>query len=401
MSQRHLFFLFFVVVAGCSKLEDERLASKVSLAATQSGDEIAALFSSSSNLPQLLSVTTGSLQGSSVLIPPGSLSIDLSVTVSSTQSIANASQAADLGIASVVFSAAGPSVLVSPSTNVELSVPMQLSIPISSVNLALVDETENYVIVYKGYVVKDGATTYSSGLIPRSEIVINNGFAKFRTTHFGAFQVAKTSTKVEQAIVQPSTTEIGKLPGYELVGGWRACQVDSSPNSTSGHDFETFTFLKTGALVHEDVVASNYCETPYDAITPKLRVVHAAIYDVGGIFNATLPDGHTGDVRAIDIRITGITVTVYDEQILADFNANKNCGVTWVAGVATAITDGACLNPNPTNGGGDGGPNIGGTVLGIYNVSSSKFLFQDEDGKTGSVGIRPTAFLSNSTFNKI
>ena len=386
---------------------DERVASRLALSTSEDGGVIQALFSALSSQAQLMSVSSGDLQGSSVLIPPGALSFDVSVSVSATESIANAAQAADLGIASVAFAAAGPSVLVAPSTTTELAVPMQLSIPIATTSLALDDETENYVIVYKAYALKDGATIQYAGLIPRSDIVIANGYAKFKTTRFGAFQVAKTSVKVEAAISQPSTVEIGKVPGYDLVGQWRGCGLKRDQSTEPKWQYETLRVEKVGLLTYESLEApqnsSVNCPDYSSITTPWMRVSIQGSFDAGGLKQVTLPGERSGDTRAIDFKITRLSVIVYDANEinrLNDYpsNTNRACGVTWVAGEARELSSMECMKSSAS--GTYDGPVVGAPRFGIYNISpftvageSVKFLLLDDAGTEDS---RPSAFATDS-----
>ena len=388
---------------------DERVASRLALSTSEDGGVIQALFSALSSQAQLMSVSSGDLQGSSVLIPPGALSFDVSISVSATESIANAAQAADLGIASVALAAAGPSVLVAPSTTTELSVPMQLSIPILTTSLALDDDTDNYVVVYKAYALKDGATVQYAGLIPRSDLVIANGYAKFKTTRFGAFQVAKTSVKVESAISQPSTVEIGKVPGYDLVGQWRGCGLKQDDQSAEPKwNYETLVVEKVGVLTYESLEAPQTggvdCPEYSSVDAPTIRISVQGSFEAGGLKSIDLPPDRSGDTRAIDFKFTRLTVTVYDENEinrLNDYpsNTNRACGVTWAAGVAQDLTSMQCMNADAS--GTYDGPVVGGMRYGIYNISpftiggqAVKFLrIEDAD----SEGNRPTAFRDGNS----
>lgn len=396
----------FTFVSCGGAATDERVASRLALSTTENGDVIEALFSAMSSQAQLMSVSSGSLQGSSVLIPPGALTVDLSVSVSSTESIANAAQAADLGIANVAISAAGPSVLVAPSSTTELSLPMQLSIPITGAALALDDDTENYVVVYKAYALKDGQTIQYAGLIPRAEIVIANGFAKFKTTRFGAFQVAKTSVKVETAITQPATVEIGKKPGFDLVGGWRACNLDdsNSGSATRYWHYETFFFESDGKLAYENIDTGDYssvdCPAYVSVTTPKMKTSIEGSFTAGGLTAVTLPAERSGDTRKIDFKVTSMKVTVYDDTVVYELNSRVGgpaCGVTWALNQPQSLNSLACLHANQAS---YDGPVVDEPRYGIYNISpftvagqSVKFLLI-EDGNTEAT--RPTGFNAGS-----
>jgi len=297
--------------SGCtSKMEDERISSQVSIASSElDSGTFSGFFNSGSGLPQLLSATSGSASGSSVLIPPGALNIDLTVTVAATTSLANAAQAGDLGIAAVLASA-GPAVFFQPSATVELGVPMQLSLPIL-LSAALADDYANYGVVYKSLGLKDGVETTYSGFIPRSEMVIQNGLAKVSVSRFGAYQVVKTSEPVTTRIEQPSTFAIGTVPGADLVGTWTGpCESRSRSASGGGTNPQTVTWWQqqtltfSGSTVSVSILgysqSAGGCSTPASSET-HFEVTFEAPFVIGGLLAGTgVPQGAVGSPRAFD-----------------------------------------------------------------------------------------------------
>jgi hypothetical protein len=281
---------------------------------------------------------------------------------------------------------------------------MQLSIPITGAALALDDDTENYVVVYKAYALKDGQTVQYAGLIPRSEIVIANGFAKFKTTRFGAFQVARTSVKVETAITQPTTVEIGKKPGFDLVGAWRGCNLngDESNNATRYWEYETLVIESVGNLAYESIETDDSSSVdcpPFGSVsTPRMRVALDGTFSAGGLASVTLPAERSGDTRKLDFTVTNLEVTVYDYNMISSLNSRGACGGTnWVSGQVRALPSLACMKEDS---GSYDGPVVGEPRFGIYNISpftvggqSVKFLLI-EDGNTEAT--RPAAFKSDS-----
>jgi len=292
--------------SGCtSKMEDERISSKVSIASSElDSGTFSGFFNSGSGLPQLLSATSGSASGSSVLIPPGALNIDLTVTVAATTSLANAAQSGDLGIAAVLASA-GPAVFFQPSATVELGVPMQLSLPIL-LSAALLDDYANYGVVYKSLGLKDGVETTYSGFIPRSEMVIQNGLAKVSVSRFGAYQVVKTSEPVTTRIEQPSTFAIGTVPGADLVGTWTG-PCERINKYTDGitepvaywYEQETLTFSGSTVSVSRKGSQSENCEP---SMATYFEVTFDAPFVTGGVVTTgtNVPQDAVGSPRAFD-----------------------------------------------------------------------------------------------------
>ena len=295
-----------IVQGSCtSKMEDERISSKVSIASSElDSGAFSGFFNSGSGLPQLLSATSGSASGSSVLIPPGALNVDLTVTVAATTSLANAAQAGDLGIAALLASA-GPAVFFQPSATVELGVPMQLSLPIL-LSAALTDDDANYGVVYKSLGLKDGVETTYSGFIPRSEMVIQNGLAKVSVSRFGAYQVVKTSEPVTTRIEQPSTFAIGTVPGADLVGSWIGpCESRSrsgggtNPTTVTWWEQETLTFTGSTVSVSRKGSQADGCDTTF---ATYFEVTFEASFVAGGVVTTgtNVPRDAVGSPRAFD-----------------------------------------------------------------------------------------------------
>ena len=393
----------------CSSIqEDERIASKLAIQSSElDGGVFSGIFTAASNQAQLLSATSGSAGGSSVLIPPGALSFDLSVTVAATTSLANSAQAGDLGIAAAI-AAAGPAVFFQPSQTVVLTQPMQISIPIQATALML-GEDANYAVVYKCLGLKDGQTVTYSGLIPRSKMVIQNGLAKINVSRFGAYQVVTTSEPVTNAIEQPSTFDIGKAPGSELVGTWeRACEEESNSSggsaSVTWYTKESLTFdgskasvVRKGFITQDECgnggVNSNYFETTF-----------VATYEVGAVVTTTnTPTTASVSPRAFDA-VMGSTYG----QIVYDSDSQSYSDI---CGISGNFPSGKNLIPNDecmakifdSNASPNTESNIGQKILSsvVITRDSPAHLYLAEGQGDHQIGDRQTAFDSERYYTKV
>ncbi len=392
----------------CSSIqEDERIASKLAIQSSElDGGVFSGIFNAASNQAQLLSATSGSAGGSSVLIPPGALSFDLSVTVAATTSLANSAQAGDLGIAAAI-AAAGPAVFFQPSQTVVLTQPMQISIPIQATALML-GEDANYAVVYKCLGLKDGQTVTYSGLIPRSKMVIQNGLAKINVSRFGAYQVVTTSEPVTNAIEQPSTFDIGKAPGAELLGTWEvACEVKSNSSggsaSVTWYTKESLTFdgskvsvLIKGFATLEDCnnggVNSNYYETTFDAT-----------YEVGAVVTTTnTPTMASVSPRAFDAVMGG----TYGQIVYYSGGSSYSD----ICGISGYFPSGKNLIPNDEcmakifypDASWNTELNIGQKILSSVVITSDSpaHLYLADDSGDHQTGVRATDFKSTDYYTK-
>ncbi len=185
---------------------------------------------------QVLRASSGDLFGSAIALPPGSLSINLNITIGSGETLASSDVTQQLGLSNNAASAAGPAVSFVPSQNVQASNPFTLSIPTSVTGLALAtSDSENLVVMYKWMIVENGVTSYAIGIIPRDALTVGSKTVQFQTTKFGTFQLAITQTKITTAVSKP-TAEPPILKAdvsNPLVGIWTQCQTDSNNGNNS------------------------------------------------------------------------------------------------------------------------------------------------------------------------
>ncbi len=158
---------------------------------------------SSSSLTQTVRASSGSVAGSALSMPPGALAFPVSVTIGAGGSLTSSSTSAQLGLSDNTATSAGPAVSFIPSTAIQASSPFTLSIPVTSgtgLNLDGTSSDENIVVIYKWITVINGESSYSVGILPRSELVLTGKAVQFQTTRFGTFQVATTKIKITEKI---------------------------------------------------------------------------------------------------------------------------------------------------------------------------------------------------------
>lgn len=232
-------------LAACS----ENFMSEKTIAKTTASTQLAATADAAGNYTaaldpnststQVMRAATGAVAGSAIAMPPGALSIPVSITIGSGETLASSAMSQQMGISDNAASPAGPAVSFVPSSNVEASSPFTLSIPIStSARLALNDvealsKSEKLVVIFKAITVTNGVTSYSVGMLTRSELTVGSQSVQFQTKRFGTFQLAVTEVKITQKIEKP-TDEPPVLKAdasNPLVGVWNFCQE----RETSGY----------------------------------------------------------------------------------------------------------------------------------------------------------------------
>ena len=185
---------------------------------TDSGGRTSGAYDPNAPYAQKLVAATGDIAGTSVVLPPGSLSIATTISVESGASLAAGSAMSDLGLAaSNAIAAAGAAVIIRPSENATLRQPMSLSIPLPAgyalTGLSLADD-DKLAILAKVF---DASGELKSKLIPRKDITIENGTARFATMAFGAFQTVVLNQAVTEAVEVKSTEPIANKNGVAVI----------------------------------------------------------------------------------------------------------------------------------------------------------------------------------------
>ncbi len=198
-------------------------------ATTDSSGRTSATFDPNANYAQAIAASSGSISGSSVIFPPGALSIAVDLLIEEGSDLSASSALADLDLASLnAVLAAGTSVIIRPSSDAELMVPMSLSIPLPSgfgLGLGLPGSIKNFLmlddpqerIAILARVWDPVSSELKTVLIPNSEIQFESGNAKFATKVFGAFQTVVMETPVRTRVEQKSSEPVSNASGASVV----------------------------------------------------------------------------------------------------------------------------------------------------------------------------------------
>ncbi len=180
--------------------------TQVKAAATVDGGVSAAIdISSGSN--QMLKAEEGSaIQGTAASFPPGSLSINTSISIEESASIATSTLTSELNLQTDITQS-GTAVSIQSASPMDARQPFSLSIPLPALSaLASGDLWANLIVIYRVSVQADKKVI--SGVIPRSEIIIKDGIAQINSLYFGSFQTAVTSVPVTDRVQADSNAII-------------------------------------------------------------------------------------------------------------------------------------------------------------------------------------------------
>ena len=157
---------------------------------------------------QLVNVPSGSaVAGSSLLLPPGALSISTQILIEEASPLTTATSLSELSIQSEVLQQ-GTAVSIQASDLIDAKVPMTIAIPLPTGFGLAETEYTRVAVLYR--VTRNDQASNVSGIIPYAQISFQNGFAKVQSLYFGAYQVIVTSVPLEAKEVKVETPAFTK-----------------------------------------------------------------------------------------------------------------------------------------------------------------------------------------------
>ena len=372
-------FMFFLISnsLSCSVINkdhrsDENKAIKARVVSDSGGVVVSKLKAGSSETQVISASDDSSIKGTSVVFPPGTLSLDAEITVQVGSSIANASTIDSIGLGDdAETTAEGPSVYVLPSEEIDPVVPFQLSIPVPSYYYLLSD---NLVVFYQ--IIKYAKNgEISLGVIPTSQLSKNGDYVMFNASFFGIYQPARITIAVEQTKEVTSETPIAITT--ELEGTWSSGCTDKSHSSDSSDSSEirsqNQSFIGAGkafTFMMEEFDGAD-CKTP----------------SIKGFFKGTASIGNKSSViegaKEIDITFNEVGIKPMNDDATAHFNAEKRCGFSdWKKGESKNILR---LNCDDN----DMGFVKNGTMYSIFKISNNKTSLQFGKGDANHDGLTP------------
>lgn len=203
-------------------------------------------------------VVKGSIDGSSIEFPPGSLAVDTTLSIEEGEALD--ASAADLGLVSGSLQAASLSALVSSSQSVDPLQPFTIQLPLNAAAaLALAEDTQtNLVVLYKR-IEFNAASQVKLGVLPRALIKIKDGKVRFKTTNFGVFQAMYSTETIdaEKQVVAKGPIVTKKAQTTPLTVAYSASTPTSPANTTS---FAVFGTTNPGTAVVE-LYSDSVCKT--------------------------------------------------------------------------------------------------------------------------------------------
>ena len=328
--------------------KDDSAEDNSAVTATVDANGVAsASVSANSKSAQLIATLPGSsVAGSSVSFPPGSLSIDVTLSIQEGESLAVFASSLPEGT-SDPLTAAGPAVVFSPSSPLETTVPMTLALPLTAGALML-NGTDNLAIAFVATSVKDGVVGSVWGLIPPANLKISSNAVSFSTSRFGSFQVVRTPKRLEslvEAVILTPPPPKATAAALHL-GLWRSACIEkieepdpSQPATQTRFWVVTHVFFgREIAEVREGQFTDATCKTLM--LSSSVR----AAYGISGD-NAAFAGG-----KNINYVIEKVNLTLHKQEAVDNFNQGQGCGISdWVLGGPRDVTGKICNKQNPSD----------------------------------------------------
>jgi len=147
-----------------------------------------------SSAPTQLAGPSGNLSGSSITLPAGALAIAVDLVVEESVPLNETSVAASLNLpAEMTLTPVGSGLIIRPTSDVSLSKPLMISMPLGGASLTLANG-KNYAVFYKYFI--DGELR--AGVIPASALTLNDKNQITFDGYFGAYWLCETSIAIEQ-----------------------------------------------------------------------------------------------------------------------------------------------------------------------------------------------------------
>ncbi len=169
---------------------------------TETANGVQAVLDPNSTSAQLVSLTSGALNGLSVAFPVGSLSIPMTVTISQGVAVSGATLLQNLGITGNTVKNSGVPVEIAASAAVDLRSPMVLAIPIPT-GTGLVGTTTDrsrLAVLYRVKVAQGDTSGNYTGIVPATSLGYDNGKVLFETKFFGWYSVVALENPAPAAV---------------------------------------------------------------------------------------------------------------------------------------------------------------------------------------------------------
>ena len=384
-----------VTIVGCNRVKAKGTANGDPNAAGSGGvtdvtttvdpnsGQVVASVSADAKATQLVKVPDSSpVKGTSLSIPPGTLSVSTSVAIEPAAPLVNSGNTAALGLSANVVAVGVPVSIQPTSGTVEALQPftVALALPTTS-GASLVDATANLYVIYKTTDAAKG--TYVLGLIPRSRLAVTGTALSFTTRFFGAFQAVigsgPVTTPVEVAVASSpilTAAQARALPAISVtsrtpfvvsagqtititgknfrptmmlaLGGTPVKNLKVASDTSAsfsapayqGFGLTNLTTDQDGAATQAGVVyyTSTFTDRPVSTLKPSSVCAGVQFYDGNGTLqtgtlNCTIPPNCTADGA------TGcVTTSTYPSALATGLAAKVLAGNT-VAGVTGAIAN--------------------------------------------------------------
>ena len=249
-----------------------------------------------------ISSSDPSFANAGVVIPPGSLSIPVNISIFQAQSLVGSSTASAVGSSNLT--AAGPAVAVLPSQAVSITNPLAISIPFSLLTSLTGNKQVVVIAIYPGES-KNELETFVGDELDLG----TSGVVKLSITRFGAFQVvysdnevAKQKVETEIKIEQKTAADTDKPP---VLTTSTITITSHTTSQTVANGSATFSITAT---VTPAAVLSYQWQKQESGIGPFVNIMGAT--DSSLMLSSLSYNANNGDMYRVIVSATGGAASV-------------------------------------------------------------------------------------------
>lgn len=182
----------------------------------ENGTVIGRVTTSGSATQTLLASASGALSGASVSFPPGSVAVDMDITLTEGRSLADDGALTELQIgADVGATALTAALLVQTSASVNPIVPFQVALSVPG--LSLTADTKQLFVVFRVHDYKSGKLLV--GVLGQDELRVDGAKVTFSASYFGSYQIFSAPVAVAGKVQETAKPIVSKADADGKEGG--------------------------------------------------------------------------------------------------------------------------------------------------------------------------------------
>lgn len=209
----------------------------------------------------IMGASGSEIESTKVTFPPGSINIAMKISLEEASPIATPATVGQFDLNSV-FVSAGKAVGVTSDVATDAVNPFTIALPVPTSALHLEDPLDKLAIVFKIKVAATGEI--KTGIVPRNELTVANGFVNIETMYFGVYQAVLMNSVVETRLEASVSHDLQmkrdekNLPALQILSRDPVVVKKGATITLTGKNFRpTMTLAWNGSAINKIKYASD------------------------------------------------------------------------------------------------------------------------------------------------